>query len=319
MQKLDYTLDPRRLPAWWFGIGDRWSLSKEIVLEDGREGDWNVDDNGFELSQLADMSTWPSTLHFDALATAERLFPAAEKLLESRFPGAKAIVFDHITRAADKEGTLIGKPIPYVHNDYSVDSGKPRIRSLLSQVADPDVLEQVLSDRVAIVNVWCPLAPVERDPLAFVDWKSLRPSDLIVTKVKYGGEEPRTGETTLAYDNAEHRWVYFPKMQPGEAILLKVWDSPTNGPRSRFAIHAAPILIDQDEGFFPTPKAPRQSIEFRCMVLFHPKAKSSLLKEPFVAPHIRRLRQNQASSGFEKLESKVLVEGDPEAWVVASA
>ncbi|MEM6684620.1 MAG: methyltransferase, partial [Bacteroidota bacterium] len=85
------------------------------------------------------------------------------------------------------------------------------------------------------------LKPVERDPLAFVDWTTTEPKDIIVAKLQY---TDRTGETSLVYDNPKHQWVTFPDMQPGEAVLLKVWD--TVG--ARFALHASP----QTHSYFST-------------------------------------------------------------------
>ena len=36
----------------------------------------------------------------------------------------------------------------------------------------------------------------------------------------------------------EHRWYYFPRMQPSDALLLKTYDSETDG-RARFMGHSA--------------------------------------------------------------------------------
>lgn len=281
--RLDYTLDPRQLPAWYFGLGSRWVTTREVELQNGRERACDIDKHGFELTTIPQPAP-----HYDPQQAADELYPVVEDLLERRF-GAKALVFDHVCRGAGSS-----KPVSLVHNDYSIDSGRPRIRALLAD-ADPRVFE----DRVAIVNVWIPLKPVRRDPLAFVDWTTAEPKDLIVAKLKYSD---RTGETSLVYDNPKHQWVTFPHMQPGEAILLKVWD--TIG--AKFALHASP----QTHSYFS--KAPtRESIELRCMLLFHPHA-NTLITKPFVAPHIRRLQQGK--NHFEILESKTFEDGDPHAW-----
>jgi hypothetical protein len=65
----------------------------------------------------------------------------------------------------------------------------------------------------------------------------------------------------VTYD-AGHRWYYVPRMEPDEVLLLKCYDSQTDG-RARFAPHTA--FAD------PTtpPDAPlRESIELRALV-FH--------------------------------------------------
>jgi len=314
--KLPY-YDPR---AWVgelvLGLGPRWRLAQEVTLEDGRKRATDLDANGFELGRLPKITEQPKTHWLDAKAVAAELFPAAEAVLERRFPGAKALVFDHIVRGLEGP-TLTSKPVPYAHNDYSVNSGKPRAKALLRDFATSStILDEVMTDRVAIVNLWCPLSEVRRDPLAFVDWRTTRPEDLVVVKVKYA---TRDGETSVAYPSANHEWVSYPRMQPGEAILLKTWDSPPeddlvpqsdSSQRSRFAIHSSAELTNTKGTDEPT----RESIELRAMVLFHPKASTELLEKPFVAPHIARLDAAE-NKGFEKRVSTTLVDGDPRAFV----
>lgn len=59
-----------------------------------------------------------------------------------------------------------------------------------------------------------------------------------------------------------HRWYYFPEMTPDKALLLKTYDSETDG-RARFMGHSA----------FEHPDTPpnalkRESIEVRTMAFF---------------------------------------------------
>jgi len=316
--------DPRAWVGSLYGLGGRWRAARTVELKDGRERSTDLDANGFELGRLEAVRTQPKETWLDPARVAEELFPAAEAVLEERFPGAKALVFDHIVRGLSGS-KLSSKPVPYVHNDYSVDSGAPRIKALLKDVADPAVLEEVAGARVAIVNLWAPLSPVRRDPLAFVDWTTTKPEDLVVVKVHY---DTRDGETSVVYPNDDHDWVSYPDLQPGEAVLLKTWDSPDpdHPERSRFAIHSSAELqaTPKDDVFsFFSASAdavpPRESIELRAMVLFHPKAKTDLLTQDFVAPHIMRLRNPELASGFEKRISTELVDGDPRAFVPVSA
>ena len=62
--------------------------------------------------------------------------------------------------------------------------------------------------------------------------------------------------------NPNHRWFYIPEMTPDEAILLKCYDSATDG-RTRFGPHTA--FVDPTT---PADAAPRESIELRTLV-FH--------------------------------------------------
>jgi hypothetical protein len=71
------------------------------------------------------------------------------------------------------------------------------------------------------------------------------------------------GETYSVKYSPAHRWFYVPDMMPDEALLLKCYDSATDG-RARFMPHTA----------FEDPTAdkakilPRESIELRTLV-FH--------------------------------------------------
>ncbi len=62
--------------------------------------------------------------------------------------------------------------------------------------------------------------------------------------------------------NPDHRWFYFPEMTADQALLLKCYDSVTDG-RARFAPHTA--FVDPTT---PKDALPRESIELRTLV-FH--------------------------------------------------
>ena len=72
----------------------------------------------------------------------------------------------------------------------------------------------------------------------------------------------RVGETYGVTYNPAHRWFYVPEMQPDEALLLKCFDSATDG-RARFAPHTA-----FEDPTAPADVLPRESIEIRTLV-FH--------------------------------------------------
>ena len=93
-----------------------------------------------------------------------------------------------------------------------------------------------LSRRFVEINVWRPIrGPVRRDPLGRIDGRSIAPGDLVTTKLVY---PDRMGEIYYGADNPAHRWYYFPDMEAHEAILVKCYDSATDG-RTRFSLHAA--------------------------------------------------------------------------------
>jgi hypothetical protein len=80
------------------------------------------------------------------------------------------------------------------------------------------------------------------------------PSDLVYPH--------RTGETYSVTYNPAHRWFYLRGMGTDEALLLKCYDSKTDG-RARFTPHTA-----FDDPTAPADAPPRESIELRTLV-FH--------------------------------------------------
>lgn len=169
-------------------------------------------------------------------------------------------VFDHTVRKrlpADlKVQTTVQRPaVLLVHSDYTVDSGPQRVRDILPTEADA-----LLQRRVAFYNVWKPLyRRVEELPLAMCDATTQSPEDLLRMDLKYAD---RTGEIYVMRHSPAHRWTYFPHMEPTQALLLKTYDSETDG-RARFMGHTAFEHPDT------APDAPRrESIEVRTMAFF---------------------------------------------------
>ena len=114
--------------------------------------------------------------------------------------------------------------------------------------------------RVALYNVWKPLyRRVEELPLAMCDARTHDAGDMLRMDLKY---RERTGEIYVMRHSAQHRWFYFPLMEPSHALLLKTFDSETDG-RARFMGHSA---FEDPETRADAPR--RESIEVRTMAFF---------------------------------------------------
>ena len=106
-----------------------------------------------------------------------------------------------------------------------------------------------------VINLWRPIrGPVLDAPLAMADGRTVDPDDLVASDLIYPN---RKGETYSVRYNPAHRWYYVPRMTADEALLLKCYDSSTDG-RTRFGPHTA--FIDPTT---PAGAAPRESIEVR--------------------------------------------------------
>ena len=149
------------------------------------------------------------------------------------------------------------QPATRVHVDQTDKSGANRVREHL-----PDEAEELLKGRVQVINVWRPIrGPLRDAPLAMADGQTVEPGDLVASDLIYPN---RSGETYSVKYNPNHRWYYIPEMRADEALLLKCYDSATDG-RTRFGPHTA--FIDPTT---PADAAPRESIELRTLV-FHKK------------------------------------------------
>ena len=187
-------------------------------------------------------------------------YPEAERVIAEATGASKVFIFDHTLRrrvkgAQDWSREAPRQPATRVHVDHTAKSGPQRVRDFFG-----DDAERLLRGRVQVINLWRPIrGPLRDAPLAMCDVESVAPEDLVATDLVY---QHRTGETYNVKYNPSHRWFYVPEMQPHEALLLKCYNSATDG-RARFLPHTA----------FEDPTAPedvpaRESIELRTLV-FH--------------------------------------------------
>jgi hypothetical protein len=185
-------------------------------------------------------------------------YPEMEALVKAESGAARVVVFDHTLRTANdalRETAKIRDVVRRVHNDYTEWSAPQRVRDIL-----PDEAERLLQRRFAIVQVWRPIRhPVESFPLAIADAQSLSPADMVVTERRY---PDRIGQTSAITYNPAHRWYWFPRMRPDEALVFKVYDSLRDG-RARFTAHTA-----FEDPATPPDARPRESIEIRTLAFF---------------------------------------------------
>ena len=229
---------------------------RQIVLRNGRPyaDRFALERDGFRFvrhdTKVADF--------FDEGEVRRVYYPEMEALVKAESGASRVVVFDHTLRTASdelREAAKIREVVRRVHNDYTEWSAPQRVRNLL-----PDEADELLQRRFAIIQVWRPIRhPVESWPLAIADAQSLSPADMVVTERRY---PDRIGQTSAVTYNPAHRWYWFPRMRPDEALVFKVYDSLKDG-RARFTAHTA------FEDPTPPPHArPRESIEIRTLAFF---------------------------------------------------
>ena len=229
---------------------------KATKIRNGRSlrDTFDLETQGFEFldhrSEMADF--------FDAKELKSIYYKEVEALVKQRTGASRVHVFDHTLRSGDeatRNTKLVREPVARVHNDYTDWSGPNRVRDLL-----PDESDDLLSRRFAIVQVWRAIRnPIESDPLAICDARTIAAKDLLVSERRYPN---RIGQTYQVAHNPGQDWYYFPKMTRDEALVFKVFDSATDG-RARFTAHSAFSDPASSENAFP-----RESIEMRTFAFF---------------------------------------------------
>jgi hypothetical protein len=196
---------------------------------------------------------------YDTAEVRAVYYPEMETLVKRATGAVKAIVFDHTIRVDDggiRSERNVRGPVRTVHNDFTVASAEQRVRDLLPKAE----AAQRLARRFGSINVWRPIkGPVETAPLAICEYGSIRDGDLIAAERRY--QDRVGGIYYLAYNPAQ-RWYYFPRMTTDEVVLLKCYDSLTDG-TARWTAHGA-----FDDPGAPPGATPRESIEIRTLVFY---------------------------------------------------
>ena len=234
---------------------------REMDVRDGwyRAGDFSVDKEGFSLHDFhTQFEQWE-----EEELVKQKFYPEIVEWLKKEQGAKSVLVFDHTIRtqknAAKKltqeSNTSQRTPVMLVHCDYTAESGPTRVKQLL-----PDEADALLSKRVAFFNVWKPIHHVvEENPLAMCDVTSSPPDDFFKLHLRY---RDRNGENYVMRHSDSHKWWYFPQMTTEKVVLLKTFDSETNG-RARFVGHSAFADPTSREG------APmRESVEIRTIAFF---------------------------------------------------
>ncbi|KAI9727242.1 MAG: hypothetical protein M1828_006861 [Chrysothrix sp. TS-e1954] len=233
----------------------------EMSVHDGwhRADSFSVDKEGFSVHDFeTSFEKWE-----DEAATAKQFYPEVVEWLKKTLGAKRVLVFDHTIRTRGNEAKKLTQetntsqraPVKIVHCDYTNESGPLRVQQLMG-----DEAKALLSRRVAFLNVWKPIhRVVEENPLAMCDVTSSPPEDFFKLHLHY---RDRDGENYVMRHSPAHRWWYFPRMNTEQVVLLKTFDSETDG-RARFVGHSA----------FEDPTSPadapmRESVEIRTIAFF---------------------------------------------------
>ncbi|QSZ31932.1 hypothetical protein DSL72_001501 [Monilinia vaccinii-corymbosi] len=232
----------------------------------GSEDQYTLDTTGFQVvnhaSQEKDFE--------DEERIKSIYYKETEELLKRETGASKIFIFDHTIRrepidkreskpastdAVDKNPAPVTRrgPVQRVHIDQSYSASPHRVTHHL-----PDEAEKLLKGRFQIINVWRPIKTILKDPLGVADANSVDDKDLVPIKLIYPDRE---GETYAVRHAPGHKWNYLYKQRPEEVLLIKCFDSKTDG-RARRVPHSA-FVNPEHEG-----EPARESIEVRALVFY---------------------------------------------------
>lgn len=233
-----------------------------------------LDANGVELVSMVSALKSFEDFH-DKAKVRSVLYPEVCEFLKNHVGAAFATIVGSVVRSEDPfvEGKFSGLgayPHAYArnaHTDAQDEKSERFCRKMLSErcgiskdLTAPDAMD------VAMLNFWKPYErKVEQNPLTVLDCASLDYSKDIQTTTFDGA---RTQGVTQLWENPAHRWLYWPRMTPEEAVLFKQLD--TRPKVAKYGFHQS----------FEDPNAPedapgRRSIECR-VVLGFPKKEGGL-------------------------------------------
>ncbi|KAF2095185.1 hypothetical protein NA57DRAFT_59925 [Rhizodiscina lignyota] len=285
---LNYYLDPAKggHESMQLGTAGYFRLKyneQPVQIHDlrGRENQFNLADNAFQhrrhVSSEKDFS--------DDDAIKNTYYKEIEQLLKEVTGASRVHVFSHMVRRSDKESlrasaskledsSTITAPPPatYVH----VDQSEQGAYTVLNDNPVPKAPATLQNCRFAIINVWRPIKPIYKDPLAVCDARSVPESDFVPVTAYFppkgsmqyaelsGGN---SYEVYYAKANPQHRWYFVNNMQPDEVLCIKCYDSKKDGTVGRRAPHSA----------FSDPRTvgdkTRESVEVRTLCFWEDEAR----------------------------------------------
>ncbi|KAE8155346.1 hypothetical protein BDV25DRAFT_135095 [Aspergillus avenaceus] len=148
--------------------------TRAVEIQDvrGQEGSYSLDVHGFQF--LNRPSAY--TAAFDEGSVRDTMYSEAEGILKQITGASRAHVFSHITRkspfertaammASDQPDDALLDHVPPARRVHA-DQSDPGAIQVLNDNMSPSEVERLRQSRWAIINMWRPLKPVPRDPLA---------------------------------------------------------------------------------------------------------------------------------------------------------
>lgn len=126
-------------------------------------------------------------------------------------------------------------------------------------MSSEDAGKVMSSSRWIVLNAWCPIKSIRKDPLAVTDATSVPDNDLVPLKRVMPNGKEAENYLVKGGDPGRHKWYYLNGQQSNEVLVFKIYDSDLSCPARRTA-HVS-FTHPGTEGM-PT----RESIEVRAVI-----------------------------------------------------
>ena len=161
----------------------------------------------------------------DEANVQSRWHPQARRLVAELTGAEQVFPFLGILRGGEED--LGGGPALMAHVDFNAETLRDWVVKLGGERG-----QELARRRLINVNLWTPIRRVENSPLAVCDASSIERDDFM--NVKFG--KPETIETDTfrgGFDsggfvlgfNPNHRWFYYPYMEPQEVLAFRLCDT----------------------------------------------------------------------------------------------
>ncbi|KAI2619884.1 hypothetical protein GGR54DRAFT_639649 [Hypoxylon sp. NC1633] len=240
---------------------ERPHVPQQVIVRDvtGEEAKYTLDEQGFQFVRHTSKLSGLSAFQDDDLVKAE-YYAESVQLLKDLTGASRVFIFDHKTRCGPSNWHKLGKgnrssrgPLLRAHVDQSYAGAELVLRRWFADEAD-----ELVKKRYQIINIWRPIRPIHKNPLAVADARSIADTDLAAAAIIYPADRDETWTIRPA---VHHRWHYKRAQRPDEVLLIKCFDSDVGVPARR-APHSAfddPAAADAED---------RESIEARALVFY---------------------------------------------------
>ncbi|KAH7303236.1 O-methyltransferase-domain-containing protein [Stachybotrys elegans] len=189
---------------------------------------FTLDKHGFAYYDDEIPQSTVDALRGDKETVKSLYYPHVEEFVKNITGSSRVIIFDHTLRKRRPDLSKMenndGKeqPATMVHCDQS-ELGA--IRRLKMNIDESENVDELLKERVEMINVWRPLnGPVQDWPLATMDYQTVRPDEMYPCDLLRGENEFR-GQTATFTHSANQKWYYLDKQRTNEVTVIKIWDS----------------------------------------------------------------------------------------------